>query len=199
MRIQKRCSTRVICAILFVCICFVSGCGYMQSNETRSATTTDCLANYDFNQMVELSDLIIGGKVYSISDPFWDKENASIVRREAIVKVTEVFDSSGEISYSVKILLTGGTIGDYTHDVEPSVDLNIGDDMILFLKKTRHGEHYVILNSTQGALYANPMIYTGNHVRESDVVYSTAENNDFYFYTTTKNELAQKIAEIKGT
>lgn len=87
-----------------------------------------------------------------------------------------MFDSSDEVSDTIKILLTGGVIGNYVHDVEPSVDLNVGDDMILFLRKSSDGEHYVILNSTQGALCASPIAYSSNDVNEADIIYSTAEN-----------------------
>ena len=76
--------------------------------------------------------------------------------------------------------------------------LNLGDDMILFLRKSSDGEHYVILNSTQGALCASPIAYSSNDVNEADIIYSTAENWNFYFHTTTKRELAQSIATIKG-
>lgn len=177
---------------------FASGFIFTQTNVTRGATTTYLLANYDLDKMVERSDLIIGGEILSISDPFWDENNSSIIRREATVNVNEVFDSSDEVSDTIKILLTGGVIGNYVHDVEPSVDLNVGDDMILFLRKSSDGEHYVILNSTQGALCASPIAYSSNDVNEADIIYSTAENWNFYFHTTTKRELAQSIATIKG-
>lgn len=198
MRTHKRRFVRVVGFVLLGCVFFASGFIFTQTNVTRGATTTYLLANYDLNKMVERSDLIIGGEVLSISDPFWDENNSSIIRREATVNVNEVFDSSDEVSDTIKILLTGGVIGNYVHDVEPSVDLIVGDDMILFLRKSSDGEHYVILNSTQGALCASPIAYSSNDVNEADIIYSTAENWNFYFHTTTKSELAQSIATIKG-
>ena len=197
MRTHKRRFVRVVGFVLLGCVFFASGFIFTQTNVTRGATTTYLLANYDLDK-IERSDLIIGGEILSISDPFWDENNSSIIRREATVNVNEVFDSSDEVSDTIKILLTGGVIGNYVHDVEPSVDLNVGDDMILFLRKSSDGEHYVILNSTQGALCASPIAYSSNDVNEADIIYSTAENWNFYFHTTTKRELAQSIATIKG-
>ena len=164
MRTHKRRFVRVVGFVLLGCVFFASGFIFTQTNVTRGATTTYLLANYDLDKMVERSDLIIGGEILSISDPFWDENNSSIIRREATVNVNEVFDSSDEVSDTIKILLTGGVIGNYVHDVEPSVDLNVGDDMILFLRKSSDGEHYVILNSTQGALCASPIAYSSNDV-----------------------------------
>lgn len=171
MRTHKRRFVRVVGFVLLGCVFFASGFIFTQTNVTRGATTTYLLANYDLDKMVERSDLIIGGEILSISDPFWDENNSSIIRREATVNVNEVFDSSDEVSDTIKILLTGGVIGNYVHDVEPSVDLNVGDDMILFLRKSSDGEHYVILNSTQGALCASPIAYSSNDVNEADIIY----------------------------
>ena len=140
MRTHKRRFVRVVGFVLLGCVFFASGFIFTQTNVTRGATTTYLLANYDLDKMVERSDLIIGGEILSISDPFWDENNSSIIRREATVNVNEVFDSSDEVSDTIKILLTGGVIGNYVHDVEPSVDLNVGDDMILFLRKSSDGE-----------------------------------------------------------
>ena len=104
MRTHKRRFVRVVGFVLLGCVFFASGFIFTQTNVTRGATTTYLLANYDLDKMVERSDLIIGGEILSISDPFWDENNSSIIRREATVNVNEVFDSSDEVSDTIKIL-----------------------------------------------------------------------------------------------
>ena len=73
MRTHKRRFVRVVGFVLLGCVFFASGFIFTQTNVTRGATTTYLLANYDLDKMVERSDLIIGGEILSISDPFWDE------------------------------------------------------------------------------------------------------------------------------
>ena len=79
MRTHKRRFVRVVGFVLLGCVFFASGFIFTQTNVTRGATTTYLLANYDLDKMVERSDLIIGGEILSISDPFWDENNSSII------------------------------------------------------------------------------------------------------------------------
>lgn len=77
MRTHKRRFVRVVGFVLLGCVFFASGFIFTQTNVTRGATTTYLLANYDLDKMVERSDLIIGGEILSISDPFWDENMIS--------------------------------------------------------------------------------------------------------------------------
>lgn len=87
MRTHKRRFVRVVGFVLLGCVFFASGFIFTQTNVTRGATTTYLLANYDLDKMVERSDLIIGGEILSISDPFWDENNSSLFyRRKEIAK-----------------------------------------------------------------------------------------------------------------
>lgn len=171
---------------------FILGFSCINAFTQHSASTENLLANYDIFEMIDYSDLIIEGEVLSISDPYWDSENKDIIRKTVTIAVDETF--KGYPTDTVKILVTGGQIGNYIHTVSPSIDFTAGQKLILFLREYHDEEHFVVLNSTQGALYPTSTARSF----DSGISYSTAENYNFKFHTITKDALRQNILSTQG-
>lgn len=176
--------SKIFLALLCSILCFSMGFLFTNLCTSKGVTTTNVLANYDLDEMLSFSDLIIEGRVKSVSEPFWDKENKDIVRRSVTVEVNDTY--KGKAKSTVELLLSGGKIGDYVHNVSPNLELIEGENVILFLIQYHDNEHYVIMNSTQGVLYAEKPMNNSD-----EVVYSTAENYNFKFNSITRSELRQ--------
>lgn len=176
--------TVAICGIL----CFAMGFAFTNIFTTKTITTTSLLANYDLDEMIERSDLIVQGNVQSISEPFWDSENKDIIRRTVTITVNETFKGGSENNATIELLLTGGQIGNCIQTTSPAIEFTSGDNLILFLKQYHDNQHYLVLNSTQGALFAEQSTRS-----ISGTEYSTSENYNFRFHSITKEELRQAI------
>lgn len=178
---------KIMTMVIISVVCFSMGFVFTNMFTTKTATTDTLLANYDLDEMIEYSDLIIQGNIQSISDPFWDSENDDIIRRTVTVEVNETYKGAND-SATIKLLLTGGQIGNCIQTTSPSIEFTNGDNTILFLRKYHDNQHYLVLNSTQGALFAEQPTRS-----DSNAEYSTSENYNFKFHSITEEELRQAI------
>lgn len=178
---------KIIIMVMIGALCFSMGFIFTNMLPTTIITTDTLLANYDLNEMIEYSDLIVQGNIQSISAPFWDHEIDGIIRKTVTVEVNETYLGTID-SATIKLLLTGGKIGNCIQTTSPSIEFAYGDDVILFLRKYHDNQHYLVLNSTQGALFAEPLTRLDPNVK-----YATSENYNFKFHSITEEKLRQAI------
>lgn len=132
------------CTIVF-CVCFLLS-GQLISQQL--------LKRLDLESLVEKSSLVIEGKVlYQMA--YWDADKNNIYTCST-VEVYKVF--KGEAITAVNVVTRGGTVGQQSQIVNPSLKLRKGDIGIFVLKDIREAlkrtkavsDQYMAVGSAQG-------------------------------------------------
>lgn len=114
-----------------------------------SAVAATTLKAFTLSELAARSDAVVRVRVVH-TQALW---RGNIIYTLTSVRVLQVF--KGLPGPEVVVVQLGGVVGDHAMPVAGTVDMDVGEELVLFLRASGHGE-YVVAGMSQGAMRVAP-------------------------------------------
>lgn len=119
-------------------------------SQPKTITVSGILVTMDVPELTKNSDTIVMGTVKKRLPSRWDRSDPEepVIYTDVIIEIEEYLKNPLD-QREVTIQLLGGKVGNVNMEAMDEATLNLGEKVLLFLKKNKEG-NFVVLGAMQG-------------------------------------------------